>query len=618
MPKGYKKVLTLDDLVSFCKSPAPITRFSSAESGFKLSVQTPATLEFESQDNGDNTEDDSMFYGLVKAFHTEGNRNGSYIPNDAAVKAMSTMKYRPILAYINNFGDDKNEDYDFTSHQIEIDAKGNFVYIESQVGCFTADPPYMQYDSDLERNFIYGKVAIPRNYTKAADIIEAKGGTKVSVELSINSMSWDADDNKLILEDFIVEGCTLLGRSMGEDGDYGAQVEEGMKGAKLILDDFREDNNSVVGRYSNTEAATDSNIKLIETLEMLNQTLSNFYIDKNIFSGKEECLMEHDNLNVVVETESVAINETNALNDLEQSVVDTTVTETTENVVMENNEEDDDITAEETEVDDTLVDDAVDEDEQQQQFKEGAVDEATITDGTGTIIAEDIATGSISVDSNVIVNENCFSITFQLSHDDIRCGLYNLIYETYPDEYLDIIEVFDDHFIMCDWLNGGFYKQDYTKDNDVIALSGERVVVYAEFITESEKNALDLMRNTYQSMQDELQSYKLNEAREQKITNVRDNDDYAVIKESAEFKELVDHMDEYSLEEFTNKADLILAKYAKATKAFSHNGNNENENNKSSRFVIFSTVNNEAEKASEPYGGIFKDILQRKNSNKKF
>ena len=86
-----------------------------------------------------------------------------------------------------------------------------------------------------------------------------------------------------------------------------------------------------------------------------------------------------------------------------------------------------------------------------------------------------------------------------------------------------------------------------------------------------------------------------------------------MIKDSEEFSQLVNNMDEYSLDEFVNKADLILAKYAKASKMFSIKKNGEPYNN-GTNFVAFSTINDEMEMASEPYGGIFKDILQRKNT----
>ena len=43
-----KRILTLEDLVKFC-SDQQLTTFSSKESGYRLSVQVPATFEVEEE-----------------------------------------------------------------------------------------------------------------------------------------------------------------------------------------------------------------------------------------------------------------------------------------------------------------------------------------------------------------------------------------------------------------------------------------------------------------------------------------------------------------------------------------------------------------------------------------
>ena len=64
----------------------------------------------------------------------------------------------------------------------------------------------------MDKTYVVATAAIPEEYTKTADIIRAKGGTtKVSCELSIYSMSFNAKEKYLELEDFRFNGCTLLG-----------------------------------------------------------------------------------------------------------------------------------------------------------------------------------------------------------------------------------------------------------------------------------------------------------------------------------------------------------------------------------------------------------------------
>ena len=225
-----KKLLTLEDLVKFCKAQK-LYSFSSKETGEQICVQVPASFAKE-------TTEGSLLYATVKSFHTLRNRNGSAVTEKAANKSLSTFAYKPILAA---FTKDKDGNDDFMSHEMEIDDDGNIVYIEQQVGCFTTDEPYMEKEPDDDRQFVYARCAIPREYTKAADIIERKGGTKVSVELIVNEFSYDEGEDVLLLEDIEVSGLTLLG--VNEDGE---EVLEGMEGARLDIKDFSKSNNSVL------------------------------------------------------------------------------------------------------------------------------------------------------------------------------------------------------------------------------------------------------------------------------------------------------------------------------------------------------------------------------------
>ena len=70
----------------------------------------------------------------------------------------------------------------------------------------------MEQDPDNEdRQYVYASCAIPREYTAAADIIERKNGTKVSVELVINEMQYDSKSKDLLFTDVEVSGLTCLG-----------------------------------------------------------------------------------------------------------------------------------------------------------------------------------------------------------------------------------------------------------------------------------------------------------------------------------------------------------------------------------------------------------------------
>jgi hypothetical protein len=226
-----KKILTLEDLVKFCKVQK-LFCFSSKDTGYQICVHVPADFE------KNEVENSSLLFADIKAFHTGRNRNESNVTVDAAKKSLDTFAYKPILAA---FMTDENGVEDFMSHEMEIDDDGNIVYIEHQVGCFTTDKPKMKKDPDHEdRQYVYATAAIPRDYTHAADIIERKGGTKVSVELLVNEFQYDEEADELLLTDIEVSGLTLLGKD-----ENGHEVQEGMEGARLDIKDFIKSKNSV-------------------------------------------------------------------------------------------------------------------------------------------------------------------------------------------------------------------------------------------------------------------------------------------------------------------------------------------------------------------------------------
>ena len=171
MANQNKRLLTLDDLVKFC-AESNLQQFNAEESGKAIFVQIPTCFE--------KTESDPLtLYGRVQLMHSGENRNKSCVTDEALKNCLSKIKYKPFLANFTEVDGVK----DFTSHDAEYseDEDGNTVvtYIERQVGCFTADEPTIEYDEEHKHNYVYAYVAIPREYTDAAAIIERKGGTKV-------------------------------------------------------------------------------------------------------------------------------------------------------------------------------------------------------------------------------------------------------------------------------------------------------------------------------------------------------------------------------------------------------------------------------------------------------
>lgn len=503
-----KKLLTLEDLVKFCKEQN-FSNFSSKDTGYQLSVQVPANFEVDNNVYQDNT----LLFGKVKVFHIGPNRNGSSVTKNAAEKALSTIAYKPLLANFCEVDGVK----DFTSHDMELNDDGSIIYVEHQIGCFTADAPVIQYDETTEKEFVFAKVAIPREYTDACDIIERKNGTKVSVELLVNEMNYSAKDDILELTDIIVQGCTCLGTNP-ETGD---SVEEGMQGARLDIVDFSVDNNSIVDKSNN-----ELNSKMLEILEKLNDTISNFNIQNFNQEGGENAMNKLDTL-------------------LEEYGLDESELEfETEGM------SDEDLEAKFIEV-------YGDAEEFKKKRKCTESDDNTEDD-------EDFA-GCGKKKKRCTVNTEANTVEFELSHDDIRMALYGLLESTWDENsYAWLCEVYDSYFIYQketyseDRYEYKYYKQSYSKNDDNVELSGDPVEVFSTFVTESEKTALDMIRSQYE----ELKAFKENvEKQELKVQKdaILESAEYAEIKDSEEFKALVTDAEKYSVDELKVKADLIFA-----------------------------------------------------------
>lgn len=534
-----KKLLTLEDLSKFCKEQK-MFNFSSKNTGYQLSVQVPATFEVEDDAYADNT----LLYGNVKLYHIGPNRNGSSVTEEAAQKSLSTIAYKPLLANFCEIDGEK----DFTSHDMIYNDDGTVTYVEHQIGCFTADAPYIKYDESNDKQYVYARVAIPKEYTDACSIIERKGGTKVSAELLINEMQYSAKDDILELTDIIVQGATCLGR----DPETGASVEEGMQGARLDIADFSTEKNSVV-------ANAEFNNTLVDTLKKINDTLEKF---NNITNLKEEGGKNTmDKLNALLE--AYGLNES----DLEFST------------------------------------DGLSDEELEAAFTEafGDAEEFKKKKKCSEEEEEDFA-GCGKKKRRYSVNAETGTVEFELSFDDIRSALYALLDKNGNEDSCSwICECYDNYFVYQEETYGEngytfkYYKQSYTKNGDNVELSGDPTEVFSTFVTESEKTALDMMRTQYE----ELKAFKEQTlvAQEQAQKDAILNDEkYADIANTEAFAELRQNAGKFSVTEVEQKAKVIFADEVMAKGNYSAG---EKKNTK----VMFNFAHKDESKAA--YGGLF-------------
>ena len=574
-----KKLLTLDDLYSFYLEQNKTCKFSSEESGYQLSVQVPAYFEVSDE------EDDTLLFCTVKLMHSGENRNHSNVTDEALTKAAKGLAYKPILANFMEYTDEETGETlkDFTSHDMIINDDGTATYLEKQVGCFTADEPYFEVEEETGHNFLYGICAIPREYTDTCSIIERKNGTKVSVELAVNSMEFDASKKVLNLTDVVILGATLLGKDPKTLKDVG----EGMKNARLDIADFSTKNNSKFADYQNQM------IELQERLEKLETAC--FNKDQN--NGQNNNSEEGGNNKDMDKFNELLSKYGKTAEDIDfeiEGLTDEELEAKFEEVFGEKKPEEDDNSNDNG------------SDGEPSDEGEGGSDPE---DDTETGVKEDNACGGGSGSTkkkkkNAEEPIEDMVRTFTVSHEDIRYALYNLLDTVSMDDndWYCITSVFDDYFVYESWNGGKIFGQKYTKENDNVAFDGDRYELFREYITADEKAQLDDMRSNYSSIVEELNTYKSAEVYADKMT-VFDDEAYADYLETDEFKALMsdESVNQYSKEELAEKADATLGKLVKKNKTFSFAST---ETKKRVNRVAFN-AEKQTEETYKPYGDLF-------------
>lgn len=531
MPRTF---YTIDDLATFCKQNN-FAHFSSQEhDGKPLIVQSVETFEV-----SDNSQDGLMPVSL-KSCHIGVNRNQSCISEDVMKTNMASFKGRPILANIIKTDEGT---YEFHSHDIEFNEDGEIEYLEHPVGVISQlEEPYLEYDEEEDKTYLYVNGHIFTEYSRAAEILERRRTCKCSVEIAVNEMSWNCEEDYLSIDSFTFMGVTIL----GYEQDGVTEIQEGMKGSKITIDSFSSNNSMLGVNYQE---------KMIEVLDKLNTTLSNF--NKNSEKGGEEEMVDVED--VVVEEE---------LNEPDVVVVE----EQAEGEEVVVNEE---IVSEET------------------SFEDG--DEAEVEE----VVVENEE--EVVVEQEEVVEDEKFEIKFELSHDDIRSALYKLL-DAYSEDgysYAWIIEVYDNKFIYEDWTDEGykFFRQTYSKDGDTLAFDGERVEVFNEWLSKAERDALDELKSNYAELKAFKENYDAATIKAEK-DEIFASEEYDEIRESDEFKALMSEMDNYSVEDIKVKADLLYA--ASMKKKFAVEANKP-EKRKSVGFNYQAKPN----KKKQAYAGLF-------------
>lgn len=575
MNRRKRKLLTLNDLYDFFVNQGTSYAFNSKDSDSTIVVQVEEQMNFE-----DSEEYDPSF-GMLKAHlqscHILENRNHSFISKKSMRQAIPSFYNRPILGYIHQL---KDGSWDFAGHEFATEDGEPQEY---PIGVIPEScNGQLVYDEEKEKTYLEVDGLIYENYSRAADILREKKESKVSVEISVDEMSYSADDKILNIEKFHFMGVTILGRSIETE----SVIEEGMQGSNITLADFSKENNSLIKPYEE---------ELLKVLNDINDTLSSF-------QNKSNNVMEGGNLEVNKFEELLSkYNKTAEDITFEvEGLSDEELEAKFEEVFKE--ETDSDKTSE----DDTTKEEVTDDSTEDTAIKGESTEENPIEEES---TEDDNPTEDYSLSSTVKFGDKEYN--FSVSLNEKIYALTQLVNETYADSdnaYYSV-EVYDKEVVMIDYWTGRAYRQSYKVRQDTYSLTGDRVSVYAKYLTKDEEKALDELRGNYSSISEQLEecqkkldSYEYAELRSKK-ESLLTSEDYSVLSEDETFKELVKNMDNYSLEELNDKADLALAKFVKTNKTFA--ANSENKSKKSNK-VTFSL--NEEPVDEKPYGDLFEGI----------
>ena len=555
MPKKKKRrIMSIDELYEFCLKNN-FAHFDSNEFGKELMVRMNGNFEKTSKDEDKHKESLTPF--VSRAFHDHVNLNKSEISEESFNENVPSANFRPILAHITTNSDNE---LDFGSHDyyVTTDKNGNdkVVYEEQPIGVIDGTKTTIEYDEDagVNRAVLHGYL-YDEYCQDAIEILNRRGTVDCSVELCIRELSFNTANKTLQLDDFYVSGLTLLSKD----------VSPGMAGSNFKIEDFAV----------NAEAVTfNTDNKLVETLEKLTNILESFDINQKSKEGGTN----------------------NKMTKFEELLAK--YGKTTEDVTFDYTEmSDEELEAKFAEMfdDDNSEGDNSDNGESGEPSNDG--------DGDGE--------GASDPDGNEGESQTFEKIvrTYEISHEDTRYALYNLLapYEESDNDYYYISNVFDSYFVYEGWCTDKIYRQNYTKDGDNVAFDGERIELFRELLTASEKAELESMRSNYAALKEFKETAEKNELHAQKEAIIN-ADNYSVLTEkdsegnyvNTDFAELVKTMDNYSVEDFETKVKVMHSDYMSAHANFSSVDTKKNTNS-----VKILTNMNKKSKPKKNYGSLF-------------
>jgi hypothetical protein len=167
----------------------------------------------------DTSFDSERFIKLrLRVCHDGTNPNGSSFTVDDMNKAKDSIKNIPLLAHVIV---DENGEPQFGSHDMHIeedkfnDGEYRIIYDEQPIGVIPESNAYEVAEFD-GRNYVFTDCYVWREYSNYAEqIIERDEKIKLSMEIIVDSFSYDGKNKVYKITDYRYKGITLLGNNIG-------------------------------------------------------------------------------------------------------------------------------------------------------------------------------------------------------------------------------------------------------------------------------------------------------------------------------------------------------------------------------------------------------------------
>ena len=470
----------------------------------------------------DKTFDSDQFLKLrFRVCHDGESPNHTYFTKETMKEANKSLEYIPILAHV--YIDKETGKPVIGSHDMHIeedklnDGEARIIYDEAPIGLI---PSLADNNCTIEEydglNYTYVDGYVWRDYSNYAEqLLEDAENNKISMEIdfSNDALAYDVEHKRYNISAYRYRGITCLNESLGT----------GMKNASATTTNFSADD--------------DIKSKMIVLMEEL-----------------QKCLREYDNQDSDKKGGNVEMNTFEILLEKYGKTVEDVTFEieglSDEELEAKFKEAFEDGNGDDTADDNTSGDDTSDSDP--------GADNQDTSDSTGN----DNDTDGDDGEPEKFVK----TFTVELSHEDVRYALYNLIgiYEEEDNEWYSIRSVYDNYFYMQGWCNNKLYKVGYTVDSGNVAIAGERQEMFEIIVSESEKLTIEKLREDYAALEtkyNELKAFK-ETYDAQELQSKKDaifaKEEFATIVETKAFKKLIENAKDYTLEECEQRAREIL------------------------------------------------------------